>query len=553
MNRKPKSIDLQAKLFLLGLTLTTLAISPFNSFDPFNAPKFVCITILASSLIAGGIDKISFNQFFKKYKYLTIFLTLFLLQSLLVLFTSPTPVALQLTGVDGRNTGFVLYLSLIVILIYTCHKITPQLFENLIKLIILTGLINALYGVIQYFNLDPFNWSNPYNPVFGFFGNPNFQSAYMGIASASAWAVLFSKKYDDCKKLLIPYLTLTLFVIIVSDSLQGLIVYVTGFLISGLIFMFQSTKYKKYSKFFGLGILISGTVTIFDILRLTPWGSFLYKESVSNRGDLWRAGWNMGVDNPITGVGFDGYGYHYRQYRDQLSITERGAEITSNSAHNVFLDVLTNGGFPLLIIYILLLALILNSAISGTRNLTSFNPFFTASIASWVAYQVQSLISINQIGIAIWGWVLGGAIIGFEKSLITEDLRIKVHRRRKNLKSYSIGLVAITIGALASVPTYIADVNFRSAIESKKIEAVLNTAYKWPQSPERMFQVAQIFRKNDILDLSAQVAQDSVEKFPMDYRNWELLSTLSNLSELERENALRIMRELDPNNSNLGK
>lgn len=553
MNGKQKSINFQAKLFLLGLTLTTLAISPFNSFDAFNAPKFVCISILASSLIAGGIDIISFNQFFKKYKYLTICLSLFLLQSLLVLFTSPSPLALQLTGVDGRNTGFILYLSLMVLLIYTCLKITPQLLKNLIIILIITGLINAIYGVIQYFNLDPFNWSNPYNPVFGFFGNPNFQSAYMGITSASAWALFFLKSDNKVKLSLGSYLSLTLFVIVVSDSLQGLIVYVTGFLISGLIFMFQSTNYKKYSKFFGFSILIAAAVTVFDILQLTPWSSFLYKESVSNRGDLWRAGWNMGVDNPISGVGFDGYGYYYRQYRDQLAITERGAEITSNSAHNVFLDVLTNGGFPLLIFYVLLLALILKSAINGIRKSTNYNAFFTASVASWVAYQVQSLISINQIGIAVWGWVLGGAIIGFEKSLMSEDSSIQLDRKSNKLKSYSIGSVAITIGALASVPTYIADANFRSAIESKKIEAVLDTAYKWPQSPERMFQVAQIFRKNDILDLSAQVAKDSVEKFPMDYRDWELLSTLSNLSEFERENALRKMRELDPNNPNLGK
>jgi hypothetical protein len=163
------------------------------------------------------------------------------------------------------------------------------------------------------------------------------------------------------------------------------------------------------------------------------------------------------------------------------------------------------------------------------------------------------LISINQIGIAVWGWVLGGAIIGFEKNMISENIDIQVKKRSNKLKSYPIVVVAITIGALASVPTYVSDADFRRAIDSKKIEAVLDTAYKWPQSPERMFQVAQIFRKNDLLDLSAQVAKDSVKKFPMDFRNWELLSTLSNLSELERENALRKMQELDPNKLNLEK
>jgi hypothetical protein len=261
----------------------------------------------------------------------------------------------------------------------------------------------------------------------------------------------------------------------------------------------------------------------------------------------------MGIDNPISGLGFDSYGYYYRQYRDQLAITERGAEIFSNSAHNVFLDILTNGGFPLLIIYVFLLALILKSAVTGIRNSTEYNPFFTASVASWIAYQVQSLISINQIGIAVWGWVLGGAIIGFEKNMISVDLSTQASRRSNKLKSYPIVIVAISIGALASVPIYVADADFKRAIDSKKIEVVLETAYKWPQSPERMFRVAQIFRKNDLLDLSAQVAKDSVKKFPMDFRNWELLSTLSNLSEIERENALRKIRELDPNNLNLEK
>ena len=429
------SIDWQSKFFLIGLILTTLAISPFTSFDPFNSPKFVSISILAFSLAAVLIYKINFKQFFDKYKYLCILLTLFLLQSLFVLFLSHTPTLLQLTGVDGRNTGFILYVSLMILLTFTCYNCTPKFMKDLVIVLILTGLINAVYGILQYSDLDPFNWTNPYNPVFGFFGNPNFQSAFMGIAGAPAWAVLFFKKNYLIRLIFVPYLSLILFVIFVSDSLQGAIVYLTGFLICSFISIAKSKNYNRYTKYFGIGISIIGLVTIFDILQLTPWNSFLYKDSVSNRGDLWRAAWRMGIDNPVSGVGFDGYGYYYRQYRDKLAITERGAEISSNSAHNVFLDMLTNGGFPLLIIYILLLALILNSAINGIRKSTDYNPVFTALVASWVSYQVQSLISINQIGIAIWGWVLGGAIIGYEKIIANQELDIFMSRRNNKFKT----------------------------------------------------------------------------------------------------------------------
>jgi hypothetical protein len=36
----------------------------------------------------------------------------------------------------------------------------------------------------------------------------------------------------------------------------------------------------------------------------------------------------------------------------------------------------------------------------------------TGLFAAWIAYQAQSLISIDNVGLTIWGWVLGGAIVG---------------------------------------------------------------------------------------------------------------------------------------------
>ena len=51
-------------------------------------------------------------------------------------------------------------------------------------------------------------------------------------------------------------------------------------------------------------------------------------------------------------------------------------------------------------------------------------------MSAWIGFQAQSLISIDNIGIAVWGWLLGGAIIGLSNG-INENLKEK----EKNIES----------------------------------------------------------------------------------------------------------------------
>ena len=539
-------------IFLAGLVLSTIIVTPRTSFDPFNSAKLIAVTSLSVCLAGYLLVKVNLLQIYKINKIETILISIFFMQSILVLLTSPTALTLQLFGIDGRNTGFIFYISLIILFISTLVIVDKNLTKYLIFTLIFVGLLNALYGTIQFFNLDPFNWSNPYNRVFGFFGNPNFQSAFMGITSAALWAVIFKPALKNTLRVFIGLsLILTLSIIIVSDSIQGIIVYALGLIIALYFQVLNRARLKRFLPYFTLVTIAAFIVTVLDILQRTPWSSFLYKYSVSNRGDLWRAAWRMAVDNPIFGVGFDGYEYFYRQYRDSISIIERGEATTSNSAHNVFLDILTSGGFPLLILYILLIGLVIKSLIKVQRKLNSYDPIFTALAGSWICYQVQSLISINQIGIAVWGWVLGAAIIAYEKSL-SNDFPVGTFQKTvKTRVTWVVQSIGVILGIIISIPPYFADTNFRTAIDSRKIKLVLDSAYKWPQSPQRMYQVAAIFKQNEILDISERVAKDCVAKFPRSYDSWQLLSTLSTLSENDRNKAVEKMKELDPNNPNI--
>ena len=60
----------------------------------------------------------------------------------------------------------------------------------------------------------------------------------------------------------------------------------------------------------------------------------------------------------------------------------------------------------------------------------------TLLFSAWIAYQAQSLISIEFIGVSIWGWTLGGALIGL--SLKDENLQVRNSRRSIELDTHRL-------------------------------------------------------------------------------------------------------------------
>ena len=94
-------------------------------------------------------------------------------------------------------------------------------------------------------------------------------------------------------------------------------------------------------------------------------------------------------------------------------------------------------------------AYILKCAIFGLRNLAGSNKLILAGVLSaWTAFHAQSLVSIDNLGISIWGWVLGGTIIGLSVSASTS---VDEDRRNYQLKPNSINLNRSLISGSASI------------------------------------------------------------------------------------------------------
>ena len=538
-----------SKVLLAGTAVTSVAVTPFFSYDPINVPRF--LTLLVIGLVSVGLLIVSYGRLIKSdHRLLLLVSTLFIIWLGIVLFTSKINLAEGLFGVTGRQTGFLTYLSLIALMALAAALSSNRDLVTASKLLIISGWASGLYGLIQIIDADPFDWINPYSPVFGLFGNPNFHASFMGICAVVALVICFdaaqTKRFRWTSLIFVLVAVLNIYE---SKSQQGFLVLMAGIFVFLYLYIRNNPRLSKLIVPYLFLAVISFVAVVLDILQRSPWKSFLYKDSVTFRGDFWRAGWKMTTDNPIFGVGPDGYRDQYRFSRDLVTAMRPGSDVQTDSAHNVFLDLSASGGLVLLVLYILIIALVLTSAYKIVKREKVFNPGFTAVIAAWVAYTAQSVISINQIGLAVWGWVLSGLIIGYE---INTRESTKNSFALKSGSSFVIPVLAGSVVALSlGLPLMVADATFRSTIKSGDVIKIESSVRQWPKSVIRMTTVAQILREGNLPDRSIVIAREAVAFNPMNYEAWRELSLQPNASESERNEALKTMKKLDPFNPNL--
>lgn len=544
------------KLISRVLIAVTLLVTPLWSLDPINPIKMLALCALA--FMGAGVllvNRKSLN--FKPFKIPLLLITAFVIWQLIVFTVSGAEKLQQLFGTSGRNTGFITYLAFSIVFVVALTVSTTTFLKKFSLISLIIGIASLGYGLIQALGADPFDWVNPYSPVFGFLGNPNFQSSLLGILGSIVFTQLLARSVSfQAKAAHIAYLIVSLYVIKETASQQGFLVLLIGCAVAVAVLVIQKSKMLGFS-YIGLSVL-GFLVILLGSLNKGPLASILFKDSVTYRGDYWRAGWNMSIDNPIFGVGLDSYGDWYRRSRTIEATLRRGPDTTSNAAHNVFLDFSSNGGFPLLFIYLALVILVAISAFKVIKRSREFNAGFVALVAGWVAFQAQSVISINQIGLALWGWVLSGLIIGYEinsrggevvdEKKVSKKTSTPVQTSASTTFAMFIGLI---IGVLIGMPPYLASARYKGALETSNPNVIREAAYIWPLDASRMIQVSMTLNENKLEDQALVVSLDATKSFPDNYGVWSTLYAMKDASEQQKAQALAQMKRLDPLNPTL--
>jgi O-antigen ligase len=540
--------------------VATVLVTPWATFDPINVPKLAVIAfggfITLAALLVNAKALIT-----RRHRTVLIVSGLFVLDLTLVFFFAGTNPYQEFFGTYGRSTGFVAYIALTALFLGAVVIASAKFVSSFARMLLIAGGLSIGYGLLQTIGADPIKWVNQYSPVIGFLGNPNFQSSFLGFSGILAFGFVCAKAIKTPMRLgYAAYLVFAIFVIIKTDSQQGLLVLAGGIGIVAIIWI-SSSRFKVVTI---PALIVSGigaVLVALGSLNSGPLASLLYKASVTYRGDYWRAGWKMTVEHPILGVGLDNYGDWYRRARTLEATLRRGPEVTSNAAHNVLLDFSSNGGFPLVILYLALMVLAVISAIKLLKRSTGFDPALAGLIAVWIAYQAQSIISLNQLGLAVWGWIISGLIIGYEINTRTKETVVEVKppasKGRNVKKSVNNGVSAKilvsmvaggVVGLLVGLPPFIASAQFKSAFTSGDAAKVEKGASIWPDEPMRYGQVGLVLQANK-LDAQAQKVVDAgLLKFPNEFGLWSLAASLSTATPEQIAKAKEEMKRLDPNN-----
>jgi hypothetical protein len=232
----------------------------------------------------------------------------------------------------------------------------------------------------------------------------------------------------------------------------------------------------------------------------------------------------------------------------------------SNVAHNVYIDYFASGGFPLLLSYTSLNLVIVYLIFRIAFSKLKINSLYIAISTVWICYQVQSIVSINQIGLSVWGWVLGGATLAYSRVLISQKPEQEPVLSKKALNSTQVispnlrGAVGVAIGLLIYFPILNSDLIWGKALRSRTIvdyEKALSPSLLNPLNSSRINSAVQTLASSDMPDLALKYAKFGVELNENNYDGWRQIYFISTSTVSDKELALRNLKRLDPRNPNV--
>ena len=539
------------KIILVIASLIFLAITPWVNKDSIVVPKVISLFLLALFLLPRILQ--DYKQLYENttLRILLIIIFLIIAQMLLVILISKAPIEQQVFGKMGRGLGFITAFSILIVTLAAALFINPKGLSLLIKTMIFTFSLSSIYSVFQSYGIDFVKWETKTNSIFGTLGNPNFQSSAAAVIMIPC-ILLFSRKTKFFAVAII-LTTLNFIVIIKTQSVQGLVSTFLGLALLIIIFFW----YKNRNIFVVSAVVffVSAVVSILAMVNQGPLrgfsvGSFtFYKASIQSRGDFWRSALATSKDHPIFGVGIDSFGDYYLKYRDVVALNN-STEFTDN-AHNYFLEYAATGGYPLMILHILLILLTLKAFVKIIKNSTVFNRDVTSLFAIWAVFQAQSVISPGAIGLMVFNAIATGAIIGLSHLEVIQNSGKIATSKGSERSTRNSSAIFVLIGLVIIYPYFNADRLFLKALNSQDAILLADSTKRYPQFTHRYSTASRLLLESKAYKQSLEVALLAIKFNPNSVSPWAhiILNPLSSLE--DKLKAKQELIKLDPNNKSL--
>lgn len=324
--------------------------------------------------------------------------------------------------------------------------------EQIHRLIIFSSLFVFVYGLFQIFGLDFFRYSREFidkKRIFSTFANPNDLALFCNLVFFLGLYYLFEEK----KGFLIPILILAIINLVFTKSGSGILGFIFGFLVL-LLLCKKGVKILLFCSFF----IILLTASLF-ITYLKP-ESYLYRKSIL------ASTLKIIKQRPIFGWGLRSFQHIYPEFRDpRVYLLLEDHQIEFLHPENYYLDLLVEGGFLYLFLFLFMNSCLFYKLIKVTRKKVRFYYLTIISV-----FLFQNLFSENFYSFT--PFFLYFLIFGLAVREIKKGSRGKIPSL--NFKFYKFISVLFLFSALYisyfSLRIFLADFYLRKAIYNSQVK-----------------------------------------------------------------------------------
>ncbi|PKK91706.1 MAG: hypothetical protein CVV64_03315 [Candidatus Wallbacteria bacterium HGW-Wallbacteria-1] len=379
----------------------------------------------------------------------------------------------------------------------------PRRINMVVSIVVLTAAINAIYGMLQAAGIDPLFQvrETGRGKIFGFFGNPNFLAGYLNICLPICVATLFLPKrgYRILGLVATPFVIMGLAVTMTRSAWIAFTISTLFFL--ALTFRSGTIPWRRIiigvMGFIGAFVLVWTSVRGFNTRVLSADVSRV-SERVLTMGDtrqfnarqrfmMWKMCLLMVRQNPFMGVGIGNFkhvffGYQEKWFASHLTtVQEPGVgEVISGDrlydwykdvavspirAHNEYLQMAAEMGFPGLMVFIWILVIFFRRGFRVLEVITDQHArvLYSGIMASILGVLISSIFSFpfHRPAVVLLFWFLMG-VASLPASIFANWNRYSYFQTRQEAELLTldeshdgrwpwIGLAACTLCALFTV------------------------------------------------------------------------------------------------------
>ena len=342
---------------------------------------------------------------------------------------------------------------------------TKEDIPNICFLLVITACIASLYGIIQFFCIDPVNWVNvdkPFN-VISFFGHKNYFGLYLLLMLPLGIYLTFSSSSYTIK-LVSALSSITMFFALIFSTSRGAIfsaIFVYSFsILSFWLIRRKKIQFKKI--LFSSGIVISFLIFLFIFIIPKESKDHFYDLANTNsnsplsiRMSYYKSASEIILKKPYFGVGPGNFVISYPLNKKYKTLTH-DPNLTLNHVHNDYLEIWVEYGIFALLLYLGILILFIKNNIAAFLKTGSLSQqllhLTTASaVVGYLFYSTFTVAGRYMSSVFFLWIVLGIGYMGLRKKMgNVRPMTVKNKLYGESWATFVAGAVIVAIFGMMS-------------------------------------------------------------------------------------------------------